>query len=121
MRVEQNTHIQRTLHILNNHFPVLPMTAARSSGQRNTLCTSGCVVTSFQHITARLTNVTLGTALGEKSAVTIALLSLGNSTSRGPIYKTSYELSCDYLKFIARSAHDSGLERAKISLRNILS
>ena len=39
----------------------------------------------------------------------------------GLIYKTSYDLSYDYRKFIVRSTHDSDLKRAKISLRNIVS
>jgi len=39
----------------------------------------------------------------------------------GPIYKISYDLSYDYLKFIVRSTYDSDLKRAEISLRNIVS
>ena len=39
----------------------------------------------------------------------------------GPIYKISYDLSYDYLKFIVRSSYDSDLRRAKVSLRNVLS
>ena len=39
----------------------------------------------------------------------------------GPIYKISYDLSQDYLKFVVRSTYDSDLKRAKISLRNIVS
>ena len=38
------------------------------------------------------------------------------------IYQTSYNLSCiRYLKFIVRSTCDGDLQRAKISLRNIVS
>jgi len=40
---------------------------------------------------------------------------------RGPIYKISYDLSYDYRKFIVRSAYDSDLKRAEISLKNIVS
>jgi len=41
---------------------------------------------------------------------------------RGPIYKISYDLLKDYLKFIVyiKSTYDI-LHRAKISFRNILS
>ena len=39
---------------------------------------------------------------------------------RGPIYKISYDLSQDYLKFIVRSSYDSDLKLAKISHRNIV-
>ena len=39
----------------------------------------------------------------------------------GPIYKTSYDLSQGYFKFIVRSTYDSDLQRASISLRNIVS
>ena len=42
-------------------------------------------------------------------------------TSWGPIYETYYGLSYDYPKFIVRSTCDSDLQRAKISLRNIVS
>jgi len=38
-----------------------------------------------------------------------------------PIYKMSYDLSYDYRKFIVTSTYDSGLKRAEISLRNIVS
>ena len=38
----------------------------------------------------------------------------------GPIYKTSYNLSHDYLNFIARSTYASDLQRGKISLGNIV-
>ena len=37
------------------------------------------------------------------------------------IYKISYDLSYDYLKFVVRSTWDSDLQHAKISLRNIVS
>ena len=37
------------------------------------------------------------------------------------IYKISYDLSYDYLKFVVRSTLDSDLQHAKISLRNIVS
>ena len=37
------------------------------------------------------------------------------------IYKISYDLSYDYRKFIVRSAYDSDLKRAEISLKNIVS
>ena len=40
---------------------------------------------------------------------------------RGPLYKISYDLSQDYLKFIVRSTYDSDLHRVKISLMNIVS
>ena len=40
-------------------------------------------------------------------------------TDLGTIYKISYDLSEDYLKFIARLTYDSDLKRAKISHRNI--
>ena len=43
------------------------------------------------------------------------------NTTRGPIYKISYDLSYDYRKFIVRSTYDSDLKRAEISLRNIVS
>jgi len=39
----------------------------------------------------------------------------------GPIYKISYDLSHDYLKFIVRSTYNNDLQRAKISLGNIIS
>ena len=39
----------------------------------------------------------------------------------GPIYKISYDLAYDYRKFIAKSTYGSDLERAEISLRNIVS
>jgi len=39
----------------------------------------------------------------------------------GPIYQISYDLAYDYRKFIAKSTYDSDLERAEISLRNIVS
>ena len=39
----------------------------------------------------------------------------------GPIFKISYDLSYDYVKFIVRSTHDTDLKCAKISLRNIIS
>jgi len=39
----------------------------------------------------------------------------------GPIYKISYDLSYDYLKFIVRSTYDSDLQRAKTFLGNITS
>jgi len=35
------------------------------------------------------------------------------------VYKVSYDLPQDYLKFIVRSTCESDLRRAKISLRNI--
>ena len=35
--------------------------------------------------------------------------------------KISYDLLCDYLRFVVRSIYDSGLKCAKISLRNIAS
>ena len=41
--------------------------------------------------------------------------------TRGPIYKTSYDLSYDYRKFIVRPTYDSDLKRAEIFLRNIVS
>jgi len=41
--------------------------------------------------------------------------------SWGPIYKISYDLSHDYRKIIVRSTDDSDLNRAEISLRNIVS
>jgi len=40
---------------------------------------------------------------------------------RVPIYETSYDLSQDYLTFIVRSICDGDLERANISVRNIVS
>ena len=42
-------------------------------------------------------------------------------STRGPVYKISYDLSYDYLKIIVRSTYYSYLKRAKISLRNIVS
>jgi len=42
-------------------------------------------------------------------------------STRGLIYKISYNLSYDYLKFIVRSTYDSDLQRAKIYLGNIVS
>jgi len=41
----------------------------------------------------------------------------GQLKNRGPIYKTSYDLSYDYLKIVVRSTY---LKRAKISLGNIV-
>ena len=41
--------------------------------------------------------------------------------ARGPICRISYDLAYDYRKFIAKSTYDSDLERAEISLRNIVS
>ena len=47
---------------------------------------------------------------------------IGSSeTSLGPIYKISYDLSYDYVKFIVISTYDSDFQRAKISFRNIVS
>jgi len=40
--------------------------------------------------------------------------------ARDPIYKISYDLSHDYLNLIVRSTYDSDLQRAKISLGNIV-
>ena len=46
---------------------------------------------------------------------------IGSSeTSLGPIYKISYDLSYDYVKFIVISTYDSDFQRAKISFRNIV-
>ena len=42
-------------------------------------------------------------------------------TSRGPIYKISYDLTGDNRKFIVRSTYNTDLQRAKICLRNIVS
>jgi len=39
----------------------------------------------------------------------------------GPIYKISYDLSEDYIKFIVRSTDDSHLQRATVYDRNIVS
>jgi len=40
--------------------------------------------------------------------------------ARDPIYKISYDLSHDYLNLIVISTYDSDLQRAKISLGNIV-
>ena len=46
-----------------------------------------------------------------------------HTRARDAIYEISYDLSQDYLEFIARSTYDSDLQRrpTKISLRNIVS
>ena len=43
------------------------------------------------------------------------------SIQHGPIYKISYHLSQDDLKFIVKSTYDSDLKRVEISLGNIVS
>jgi len=40
--------------------------------------------------------------------------------ARDPIYNISYDLSHDYLNLIVISTYDSDLQRAKISLGNIV-
>jgi len=95
--------------------------AQRRAGKNNSIQSTACrpPVNSLLPRNAMLARYMLSSCI-RPLQVGIVSKRLDESTW-GPIYKISYNLSQDYLKFVVRSTYDSDLKRAKISFRNIVS